>query len=163
MINSSAGISRARCSRSRANIGVMPMTISITFDSSSRPKTINSTGRIASGGIIDTTVISGDSAARYIGNTPAAMPMPRPISDESARPISRRLILISVSAHSRYSPLRLSGVKAIRSMAAIICDRPGSSLSCGLASSRTAEPINQAAIIRTKGNSISVRRIPCRG
>ena len=160
LINSSAGISCARCSRSRASIGVIPMTISITFDSSSRPKTINSTGRIASGGIIDTTVSSGDSAARYIGKTPAAMPMTRPISDETARPVSRRLRLISVSAHSRYSPLRLSGVNAIRSMAATICDRPGSNLSCGLASSRTADPINQAAISTTKGSSISVRRIP---
>jgi hypothetical protein len=44
------------------------------------------------------------------------MPMHRPISDESpARQQAARLI--SVSAHSRYSPLRLSGVNAIREMA----------------------------------------------
>lgn len=136
----SAGISQARCSRSRASIGVMPMTISITFDSSSSPKTINSTGSIASGGIIDSTVISGESDARHSGNTPEVTPMHRPISEAIASPASRRARLTRVSTQNRYSPLRLSGVNAIRDSASSICCRPGSSLSCGLASSLTAEP-----------------------
>ncbi len=140
LIRISGGISQARCSRSRASIGVMPITISIILDSSSSPKTINSTGKIASGGTIDSTVISGESDARHRGNTPAVTPMHRPMSDAIPSPTSRRARLTSVSTQNRYSPLRLSGVKAIREIASSICCRPGSSLSWGLASRRTAEP-----------------------
>ncbi|MCY1541582.1 hypothetical protein D9M68_772830 [compost metagenome] len=101
LISSSCGISRARCSRSRAMHGVMPMTISITLDSSPRPKTINRIGSTASGGIIDSTVSSGDNGALNNGRVPAAMPRHNPTSAAMPRPMPRRLRLAALSCQNR--------------------------------------------------------------
>jgi hypothetical protein len=119
----------------------MPITISITFDNSSRPKTMNSIGRIASGGIIDSTVSSGDSGAPNSGKVPAAMPRHSPASALMPRPMARRRRLEAVSCHSTYSPVRLSAVNARRLTASVICTALGSNLSLGLSVSRSAEPM----------------------
>ncbi|MNQ92368.1 hypothetical protein D3C85_1077930 [compost metagenome] len=101
LISNSWGISRARCSRSRARIGVMPITISITLDSSPRPKTMNRIGRMASGGTIDNTVSSGDRDAPNNGRVPAAMPRHKPASALIPRPMPSRCRLAPESCQSR--------------------------------------------------------------
>ncbi|MNT66047.1 hypothetical protein D3C72_2040810 [compost metagenome] len=141
MISNSTGISLARCSRSRASAGVMPITISITFDNSPKPKTMNRIGRIASGGTIDSTVNKGDNGAPNSGRVPAAMPRHRPAKALIPRPMASRRRLDAVSCQSRYSPVRLSATNARRFTASVICTALGSSLSLGLSVSRSAEPM----------------------
>jgi len=79
----------------------MPMTISITFDNSPSPKTMNRIGRIASGGTIDTTTISGDRGAANSGRVPAITPRPRPRAALISSPLPSRLRLDAVSCQSR--------------------------------------------------------------
>ena len=75
----------ARSGIASASIGVMPITISITLESSSRPKTINSTGRIASGGSSSTNEESEPDRPRSIDSpsparaTPAHRPRGNPM------------------------------------------------------------------------------------
>lgn len=138
--SSSTGISRARCSRSRARHGLTPMTMSITLDNSPRPNTMNRIGRIASGGTIDSTVSNGDNGAPNNGNVPAAMPRHRPARALMPRPSARRRRLDALSCHSTYSPVRLSALNARRLTASSICPALGSSLSLGLSARRSAEP-----------------------
>ncbi|MNO01074.1 hypothetical protein D3C81_2211200 [compost metagenome] len=79
----------------------MPITISMTFDNSPRPKTMNRIGRIASGGTIDSTVSSGDNGAPNNGSVPAAMPRHSPANAAMPRPMARRRRLDAVSCHNR--------------------------------------------------------------
>jgi hypothetical protein len=55
-------------------IGVMPITISTTFDNSSSPNTMNRMGSTASGGIMDSTVMNGDNVAPTSGMLPVSDP-----------------------------------------------------------------------------------------
>ena len=119
----------------------MPITISITFDNSPSPNTMNRIGRIASGGTIDSTVSNGDNGAPNSGKVPAAMPRHSPANALMPRPMARRRRLEAVSCQSRYSPVRLSAVNARRFTASVICTALGSSLSLGLSVSRSAEPM----------------------
>ena len=93
----SLGISCVRRSRSRAMKGVMPSTINITLDSSPSPKMMNSTGRIASGGISETTVSSGLMLALITGSAPVSRPIARPILAAMATPMPSRFRLLAVS------------------------------------------------------------------
>ena len=108
----SFGSSPTRNARSRAMQGAMPMTMSAIFAVSSRPSTMNSTGRIASGGIIATVLSSGDSNARRRGTTPMpiASIMPSVALMISAEPM--RFRLAQVSAQNSTWPLRRSSSNA---------------------------------------------------
>jgi hypothetical protein len=64
LMTCSRGISPTRSARSRTRNGAMPITIRTTLDSSPKPKTMNSTGRIAMGGTMDSTATTGESPAR---------------------------------------------------------------------------------------------------
>ena len=92
--------------------GAMPMTMSAIFAVSSSPSTMNSTGRIASGGIIAMVPSNGESKARTRGTTP--MPIARIIPSvalmTSAEPM--RLRLAQVSAQNSIRPVRLSSSNA---------------------------------------------------
>ncbi|MCY1433463.1 hypothetical protein D9M71_494910 [compost metagenome] len=79
----------------------MPITISITLDSSPKPKTMNRIGRMANGGTIDSTVSNGDNDAPNSGRVPAAMPRHRPASALIPRPMPSRCKLAPVSCHIR--------------------------------------------------------------
>ncbi|MNO82687.1 hypothetical protein D3C76_739690 [compost metagenome] len=102
---------------------------------------MNRIGRIASGGIIDSTASSGDSGAPNSGTLPAAMPSARPSSAAMPRPRPRRVRLEALSFQNSTSPLRLSSLKARRLTASAICTALGSSLSLGFSASRLAEPL----------------------
>ncbi|MNP23018.1 hypothetical protein D3C76_1157090 [compost metagenome] len=77
------------------------MAMSITLDNSPSPKTMNRIGRMASGGIIDSTTSMGDSDAPTSGKVPAAIPRHRPAPAAMARPVPSRCRLAPVSCHSR--------------------------------------------------------------
>ena len=98
-------------------------------------------GKIASGGISDTAVISGLSGAAIRGIAPAARPTIRPMNAAIDTPFTRRDKLLCVSRQNKYSPLRLLGSSAIRSMALAISVKLGSSLSCSFSALRMPEPI----------------------
>jgi len=134
------------------------MTISITLDSSPRPKTMNRIGRIASGGTIDSTVSNGESGALNSGRVPATIPRHRPATAAMARPVPRRLRLEAVSCQNRKSPERLSGVKARRSTAALIWPKLGSNLSLGFSSRRWAELVRYSASSMAKGRIASANQ-----
>ncbi len=126
--------------RSRIRQGVTPKTISTTFDSSPNPKTMNRMGRIAIGGIIDSTATSVPNVAPATGTTPTASPTVRPIAVATPRPMARRRRLAAVSVHSTRSPERRSGSNASRCAACAISATGGSNLSSGLAARRSVEP-----------------------
>lgn len=121
--------------------GVMPTTISTTFDNSSSPNTMNRTGSTASGGTIEITVMNGESVALTSGNEPVAIAATSAITALTTRPMPSRRKLDSVSVHNRYSPVRLSSVKAADFTASLICAALGSSLSSGLSESRIEDPV----------------------
>ncbi len=100
---------------------------------------MNSTGRIASGGISDTTVSSGLTPACTSGSAPVNSPSARPMAAAISTPRPRRLRLLAVSCQNRYSPVRLLGSSAIRSMASPIWLKAGSSLSLAFSASRASE------------------------
>ena len=108
----SFGNSPTRSARSRAMHGAMPITMSAIFAVSSSPSTMNSTGRIASGGIIAMVPSSGESSARSRGTTPmpTASIMPSMALMTSAEPM--RLRLAQVSAQNSTRPVRLSSSNA---------------------------------------------------
>ena len=136
---SSRGSSRVRCCRSRTMNGAMPKTMSTTFDTSSRPKTTNRTGRIAIGGISDSPSTNGERPARTSGMAPSATPKARPTSALIPTPSASRRRLAPVSAHSSTSPVRLSGSTAIRCTASPRLANDGSSLSFGFSASRAPD------------------------
>jgi hypothetical protein len=119
----------------------MPMTISVTFDSSSRPKTMKRMGRIDIGGMTQITEMIGASVARTKGMSPLAMPKKRPMSVAMARPITMRRRLHSVSLHSRISPETLSRSQAKRVIASPKLASDGRSLSLGFSARRSADKV----------------------
>lgn len=60
----SCGMSSTLCDRSRVMKGVMPMTISTTFEVSPSPKTMNRIGRSASGGTMEITATKPENVRR---------------------------------------------------------------------------------------------------
>ena len=77
------------------------MTISVIFDASPSPMTMNRIGSSASGGTIDSTATNGPNVAPAIGSKPIRMPTTRAIAAEMASPIRSRVRLAAVSDHSR--------------------------------------------------------------
>ena len=136
----------------------MPMMINITLASSPSPKMMNRIGRIASGGTSDMPVTSGEMPARNSGSEPVAMPTTRPIRALIATPMPSRCRLARVSTSRVYSPLRLLGSKAMRSMASEKLLREGRSLSLGFASSRASEATRYNTARITKGSSPRAQR-----
>ena len=135
----SLGSSRTRCSRSRMMNGAVPKTISTTLASSPRPNVMNSIGKTAMGGIIETTRTSGDHVAENHGISPFSIPNVNPASALTPMPMNNRWRLAAVSAHKRISPVRTLGSKAMRRIASANDSMLGSSLSFGLASSLRSE------------------------
>ena len=124
---------------SRIRNGAVPSTISTTLASSPTPKAMNSTGRMASGGIIESARTHGDQKAPNQGKRPFSTPTPKPRTAPTDTPMASRRKLDAVSFQNRYSPLRRSGSKAMRSMAAAIVAMLGSSLSFGFSERRALE------------------------
>ena len=85
---------------SRIRQGATPMMISITFDSSPSPNTMNRMGKTAIGGIIEITATMVPNDAPAIGSNPTASPKPRPIRVEIPNPSSSRCRLAAVSVHN---------------------------------------------------------------
>lgn len=114
-------------------------------------------GNTASGGIIDITVMNGDSVVPASGMLPVTMPNTSAIAALATSPMPSRRMLDTVSSHIMYSPVRLSSVNAYSCSASFICVALGSSLSSGLACSRSDEPVRYTAISTMKGSSNSMR------
>ena len=90
------------------------MMISITFDSSPSPNTMNRIGKTAIGGIIEITATMVPNDAPVIGSSPTVNPNESPIRVEIPNPSNRRCRLAAVSVHNTYSPERRSGSVASR-------------------------------------------------
>ncbi len=76
------------------------MMISMTFDSSPSPNTMNRIGNIAIGGIIEITATMVPNEAPMIGSSPIVSPNPSPIRVEIPSPSASRCTLAAVSVHS---------------------------------------------------------------
>ena len=85
---------------SRIRHGATPMMISITFDSSPSPNTMNRIGSTAIGGIIETTATRVPNDAPAIGSRPTVRPKPSPTMVEIPSPSPSRCRLAKVSVHS---------------------------------------------------------------
>ncbi|MES9854317.1 MAG: hypothetical protein ABW170_21095 [Candidatus Thiodiazotropha sp. L084R] len=77
-------------------------------------------GRIANGGIREITVSRGEREAENIGKAPVTSPISRPREAAISSPSPRRVRLLIVSFQNRYSPERLLGSNAIRSIPSAI-------------------------------------------
>ena len=141
LMSCSRGIAATSSERSRIRVGVTPIMISITFDNSPRPNTMNRIGSTAIGGIIDSTATKVPNPAPATGKRPIARPNTKPVSAAIPSPSAKRCRLAAVSAHSTYSPDRRSGSAASRFDVATISETGGNSLSSGLAARRSADPI----------------------
>ena len=86
--------------RSRIRQGATPMMISITFDNSPSPNTMNRIGKTAIGGIIEITATRVPNDAPAIGSSPTVSPKPSPIRVEIPSPSDSRCRLAAVSVHS---------------------------------------------------------------
>ena len=95
----------------------MPTIMSMTFDSSPNPNTINNKGNTAIGGIKEMAVIMGFKLAPISGMAPVINPSTNAMAAAQATPINKRFKLLAVSCQNKYSPVRLLGVNARRSMA----------------------------------------------
>ncbi len=113
-------------------------------------------GSTASGGTIDMTVMNGESVALASGNDPVAMAATSAIAALATSPMPSLRKLDAVSVQSRYSPVRLSSVKAADFIASLICVALGNSLSSGLSASRIEEPVKYTASSTTNGSSNSI-------
>ena len=78
------------------------MTISVIFEASPSPMTMNRMGSSASGGTIDSTATNGPNIAPMMGSKPMRMPTTRANTAEMASPIRSRVRLAAVSDHSKY-------------------------------------------------------------
>jgi hypothetical protein len=86
-------------------VGAIPRMISITLESSSTPNVIKSMGRIASGGIIETNVVTGNNTAAMPLKIPIFIPIRRPASAAIETPIPSLCKLASVSESKISSPV----------------------------------------------------------
>ena len=73
---------------------------------------MKSTGRIARGGIIEITAMTGDRVALTIGMLPMATPRTSAVSVDTARAENRRRRLAQVSFQNSHSPVLGSSVMA---------------------------------------------------
>ncbi len=101
--------------------GKVPINISIIFANSSTPKVINKIGRIASGGMIEITVMNIALTDSNVADSPMLTPMISPSSAAAKIPIKMRCKLDIVSFNMRYLSVFTSFVKAMRCTASSIC------------------------------------------
>jgi hypothetical protein len=143
--------------------GAMPNTISTIFDSSSTPRAMNKIGSTARGGIIDSTLTSGDNDLRTYGMSPVNTPTVRPMPMLIATPVSSRLKLATVSTQSTTSPVRRLSSVASRTNVLVIVASDGSSLSSAFSASRLADAATYTASKITNGSAPSAMPRPRSG
>jgi hypothetical protein len=100
LINCSRGRFCTSIDMSRIRQGATPMMISITFDNSPSPNTMNRIGSTAIGGIIETTATMVPNDAPATGSSPTVSPKPSPTRVEIPNPSNSRCRLAAVSVHN---------------------------------------------------------------